>query len=50
MIVTLFEPIVRILGSFTKREHSRLTAQGKAPLLMAGSLVWGLSQKSMPPL
>ena len=56
----LFEPIVRniwqlfsyILGRAASQKESiaRLTAQGKASRLMAGSLVWGLSQKSMPPL
>jgi hypothetical protein len=60
MIVTLFEPIVRniwqlfshILGRAASQKESiaRLTAQGKASRLMAGSLVWGLRSASMPPL
>jgi hypothetical protein len=59
MIVTLFEPIVRniwqlfshILGRAASQKESiaRLTAQGKASRLMAGSLVWGLRSASMPP-
>jgi hypothetical protein len=60
MIVTLFEPIVRniwqlfshILGRAASQKESiaRWRAQGKASRLLEGSLVWGLSQKSMPSL
>ena len=58
MIVTLFGLIVRFIGQLfshilgraasQKESIALLTAQGKASLLLAGSLVLGLSQKSMP--